>query len=113
MKILYITAVPLEYSSSANFRNIALIRGLMKNGHSVSTLSTRPQENSPCYDKTILDLQFEERFYVELGQLHAGRHGQPVEKKTDGQIKSVFKGRGVLPLPFSRCRTARRRPFKK
>lgn len=88
MKILYITAVPLEYSSSANFRNIALIRGLMKNGHSVSTLSTRPQENSPCYDKTILDLQFEERFYVELGQLHAG-----IGAAKKGTLKSKIKVR--------------------
>lgn len=88
MKILYVTAVPLEYSSSANFRNIALIRGLMKNGHSVSTLSTRPQENSSCYDKTILDLQFEERFYVELGQLHAG-----INAAKKGTLKSKIKGK--------------------
>ena len=41
MKILYVTAVPLEYSSSANFRNIALIRGLMENWDSSMQVSAR------------------------------------------------------------------------
>ncbi len=86
MRILYITAVPLEYSSSANFRNIALIRGLMKNGHTVSTLSTKPQQASECYDKTILDLNFENRYFIELGQVHAG-----INATKKGTLKSKIK----------------------
>lgn len=88
MNILYVTSVPLEYSSSANFRNIALIRGLIKNGHSVSTLSTRAQENSACFDKTILDLDIEERFFVELGQLHAG-----INAAKKGSLMSKIKSK--------------------
>lgn len=71
MRILYVTSVPLEYSSSANLRNIALIRGLIKNGHSVSTLSTQPQSESAYYDKTILNIQLENRYFVGLGHMHA------------------------------------------
>lgn len=71
MKILYTTSMPLEYSSSANLRNIALIRGLIQNGHQVSTLSTKPQTSSAYYDKTILNINLSERYFVELGQVHA------------------------------------------
>lgn len=86
MKILYVTAVPLEYSSSANFRNIALIRGLIENGHSVSTLSTSPQKSSSCFDGTILNIEFEERFFVDLGQLHAG-----INAAKRGTLKAKIK----------------------
>lgn len=71
MKILYITSVPLEYSSSANLRNIALIRGLIRNGHTVSTLSTESQNESAYYDKTILNVPIDKRYFVSLGQIHA------------------------------------------
>lgn len=87
MKILYITSVPLEYSSSANFRNIALIRGLINNGHSVTTLSTKPQSNSECFDETILGIGFEKRYFIELGKLHTGISA--TRKKT---FKSKIKG---------------------
>lgn len=70
MKILYITSMPLEYSSSGNLRNIALIRGLINNGHSVTTLTTKPQKNSECFDETLLNLNFEKRYFLELGKLH-------------------------------------------
>lgn len=71
MKILYITSTPLEYSSSANFRNIALIKGLIECGHEVSTLTTRPQKESECYDETILNVPISNRYYVELGKIHS------------------------------------------
>ena len=46
MRILYITSYPLEYSSSANMRNIALIKGLIENGNEVHTLSTNLDKES-------------------------------------------------------------------
>lgn len=88
MNILYVTAVPLEYSSSANFRNTALIKGLIENGHSVSTLSTKPQERSECFDKTILNLKLNKRYFVELGALHKG-----INSAERGSLKSKIKGK--------------------
>ncbi len=89
MNILYITSVPLEYSSSANLRNIALIRGLIQNGHRVSTLSTRPQNVSAYYDKTILDIAIDKRFFVELGQIHA-RMTSTQKRKLVSKVKGML-----------------------
>ncbi len=83
MKILYITSVPLEYSSSANLRNIALIKGLIKCGHSVSTLSTAPQKESSYYDKSILNIHINKRYFVELGKIHS--------KVTSTQRKTIVR----------------------
>ena len=65
MKILYITSDPLEYSSSANMRNIALIQGLIENGHNVNTLSTQPDNESIYVDNSKLDLKLEKRYWIE------------------------------------------------
>lgn len=65
MNILYITADPLEYSSSANMRNIALIQGLIENGHNVSTLSMKADKESVYVDDSDLNLNLKERYWVE------------------------------------------------
>lgn len=52
MKILYITNSPIEYNSSANIRNISLIKGLVENGHQVEVLSCFPNKGSKYYDPT-------------------------------------------------------------
>lgn len=88
MKILYITSVPLEYSSSANLRNIALIRGLIQNGHEVSTLSTESQKSSACYDKSLMQLEVKNRYFIELGQLHA-----KLNSAQKGSLKLKIKGK--------------------
>lgn len=94
MNILYVTSVPLEYSSSANLRNIALIRGLIRNGHAVSTLSTEPQKDSAYYDKTILSISIDKRYFVNLGHIHA--------KMTSTQRRTLFsKIKGILSRAYS------------
>lgn len=65
MNILYITANPLEYSSSANMRNIALISGLIKNGHNVSTLSAEKDDNSIYIDKSKINLNLKRRYWIK------------------------------------------------
>lgn len=69
MKILYITANPLEYSSSANMRNIALISGLQKLGHEVDSLSAEYNNKSIYSDK--IDLKFNNRYWIKLGTIQS------------------------------------------
>lgn len=70
MKILYITATPLEYNSSANMRNIALIKGLEELGNEVSTLSANFDKNS-IYVDNIKDIVLKERYWIKLGNLQS------------------------------------------
>lgn len=71
MKILYITSDPLEYSTSANMRNIALITGFIKNGHSVDTLSGKINLNSKSYDKSLKVKGLSERYWLDMGKLYS------------------------------------------
>lgn len=71
MKILFVTATPLEYSSSANMRNIALIKGLISNDHQVYTLSYYPEQDSAYYNlKLIEGINFKKRYFIPLSKLH-------------------------------------------
>lgn len=71
MKILYITATPLEYNSSANIRNIAIIKGLKKLGNEVSTLSSEFMDNS-IYINSINDIvSFKNRYWLKLGSVQS------------------------------------------
>ena len=63
MKILYITAYPLEYDSSSNVRNMSLIKGMHANGHSISTLSPYPTDLKSFTGK-LLDFPFENRYWI-------------------------------------------------
>lgn len=53
MRILFITNSPIEYSSSANIRNTALIKGFIENGHDIDILTCYPDKSSKYYDSTI------------------------------------------------------------
>ena len=71
MKILFVSSSPLEYSSSANMRNIALLNGLIENGHEITTLTPRPQEDSKFFDNSLNNIQIKEKKYIELGALRS------------------------------------------
>ena len=64
MKILFVSASPLEYSASANMRNLALLSGFIKNGHDVFTLTPKPQEDSKLYDKTLCNINIKKKYYI-------------------------------------------------
>lgn len=68
-KVLYITADPLEYWTSANIRNLNLIEGLLACGYEVSTLSTEVQENS-VGKGNIVPAQCK-RYFIPLNKIHA------------------------------------------
>lgn len=82
MKILYITSYPLEYSSSANMRNIALIKGLLENGNEVHTLSTILDKDSSLYDNSLLNINISKRYWIELGSVH-----KKIQLKKDQKLK--------------------------
>lgn len=63
MKILYVTSYPLEYSTSANIRNMGLIRGLVENGHEVSTFSIYPTDKN-FFTGRLLDFPFYKRYWI-------------------------------------------------
>lgn len=65
MNILYVTSDPIEYNSSANMRNIAIIKGLIENGHEVSTLSADFNEKSIYIDNRKLEINLHERYWIK------------------------------------------------
>lgn len=65
MNILFVTTYPLEYNTSANIRNIALIEGLLKLGHAVSTYSLYP-EDARFFNK-ILSIGIKSRYWINKG----------------------------------------------
>ncbi len=71
MKILFISSAPLEYSSSSNMRNIALLKGLIENKNQVYTLTPEPQKESALYDENFCKLNFEKKYFIPLGTIHS------------------------------------------
>lgn len=65
MKVLFITADPLEYNSSANMRNRAIIKGIIENGNEVSTLSAALNVNSIYSDNNGVDLKLKKRYWIQ------------------------------------------------
>lgn len=63
MKILFVTSYPLEYSSSANVRNMGLIEGLVGNGHQVFTYSPYPTDTH-LFDGNIMEQPFAGRYWL-------------------------------------------------
>ena len=62
MNILFVTTYPLEYNTSANIRNVALIMGLLKLGHVVSTYSLYP-EDTRFFDE-VLSIGIKRRYWI-------------------------------------------------
>lgn len=63
MKILFVTSYPLEYSSSANVRNMGLIEGLLANNHQIYTYSPYPTDTN-LFDGTIMEQPFAGRYWL-------------------------------------------------
>ena len=60
VKVLYVTAEPLEYNSSANIRNWGLVEGLHANGVAVYTLCPYPTDRkmfNGVVDNRSFDIQ--------------------------------------------------------
>ena len=71
MKILYITSTPLEYNSSANMRNIAIIKGLQQLGNEVSSLSSEAVSSSIYSDDISEIINLKSRYWLKLGTIQA------------------------------------------
>ncbi len=87
MKILFISASPLEYSASANMRNIALLSGFIENGCDVYTLTPRPQIDSKLYDETMCDIEIKKKYYIEMGNI---RSKITIKKGKKAKIKKII-----------------------
>lgn len=71
MNILFVSTTPLQYSSSANIRNLGLIKGLVELGHQVSICTAKPEESSRFYDESLLNISFKKIYYIEISKLHS------------------------------------------
>lgn len=74
MKILFISSSPLEYSSSANLRNLALIKGLDELGHEISTFTAEPVKGSTYFDLSldkVISTYVVKRYYIKAGNLYS------------------------------------------
>lgn len=71
MKILYITSTPLEYNSSANMRNVAIIKGFQQLGYEVSSLSSEAVNSSIYSDDISEIINFKSRYWLKLGTIQA------------------------------------------
>jgi len=88
MKILFVTSTPLEYSSSANMRNIALINGFIELGYEVSTLSSDIEKNSKYIDKTLVDIKFKNRYWISNSTIH---ENMTKKSNEENSLKSSIK----------------------
>lgn len=84
MRILFVTTSPLEYSTSANIRNIGLIEGLIKNGHEIYTYSEYPS-NLSLFDGRKLEIPFVRRYWI------TSRYDKISSQLSSG-IKAKLKG---------------------
>jgi hypothetical protein len=96
LEILYVLTTPIEYNSSANMRNIGLIKGLIELGHNVSIVSARPHNKSIYVDNTLLSLNLYERFYLESSTLYSNltnsnKNGFKNKKIINSLKKNIYK----------------------
>ncbi|MFL1537572.1 hypothetical protein ACJOWY_14710 [Paraclostridium bifermentans] len=91
MKILFVSTTPLEYSSSANMRNIGLIKGLIEGGNKVYLLAPIGDKNSKHYNKAFEDIKFEKRYYVELGTAYNNIISNNSKNKLIYEMKDKIK----------------------
>ena len=71
MKILYITSTPLEYNSSANMRNVAIIKGFQQLGYEVSSLSSEAVNSSIYSDDISGIINLKSRYWLKLGAIQS------------------------------------------
>lgn len=96
-RILYVTMDSLEQNSSANIRNIGLIKGLLEIGYSVDTFSVEKDSTSIRYDEDCkIDAIVSERYYFKASRIYSKFR----TKKTPGGVEQLgeddFKRKGNL-----------------
>lgn len=82
MRILFVTSAPLEYSASANIRNLALIEGLISSGNEVELVSAMADRTSPFYDSSLADKIRIRRFIVEPGRVYTSVSSKTFEGRS-------------------------------
>lgn len=88
MKILYVSTSPLEYSASSNMRNVALLKGIIENGHKIYTLTPEPQKDSELYDENLCNIDIEKKYFLTMSKLHSS---MTVKKESKNSFKDKIK----------------------
>ena len=87
MKVLFVSTAPLEYGSSSNMRNIALLKGFIENNHDVYTLTPEPQTDSALYDDTICDIKITQKYFIPFSTVHSA---VTIKKNKKSRIKKFL-----------------------
>lgn len=90
MKILYITSTPLEYNSSANMRNLAIIKGLQELGYEVSSFSSEVVNDSIYANNIDNTIKFKNRYWIKLGSLQSNITNNIKNKNS---VKKIIKNK--------------------
>lgn len=86
MKILYVTSLPITYNTSANLRNIALIKGFKSLGHDVHILNIEVSEDSIGYDSALKNEIDCPIFYVKANKLYSS---MSAKKNQSNKLKVI------------------------
>ena len=90
LKILYITSTPLEYNSSANMRNLAIIKGLQELGYEVSSFSSEVVNDSIYANNIDNTIKFKNRYWIKLGSLQSNITNNIKNKNS---VKKIIKNK--------------------
>ncbi|MFI3939870.1 hypothetical protein VBG40_12440 [Vagococcus fluvialis] len=87
MKILYTSTIPLSINSSANMRNVGLLKGLTELGYEIYTLTPKHSETDIAYDKTLVkDLNITNEIFFDKSLLYSN-----LTTKKSNHIKKFIK----------------------
>jgi len=91
MRILYVTAIPLESNSSASIGNNSLIKGLLSLGHTVEIATARYPQDGIGYDASLNENNNLETFSYDIGpyQKFYTRKSTPTPSPQKGR-KRIF-----------------------
>ena len=88
MKVLYVSTMPLDYSSSANMRNIALLKGLQLQGVELYLLTHESQKDLQHYDETLCNgITFKKKYIIKLSNIHAKA---TMKKNKKNKLKNIL-----------------------
>lgn len=63
MNILFVTSRAIEVNASSSIRNLATIKGLIENGHTITVCSMRPDPNNKYYDPNSQQLEVRKIYF--------------------------------------------------
>ena len=87
MNIIFVSAVSTRMNTSSSIRNVALIDGLLKNGHTITLIEPLPSTDSIFYDNLILE--HENLSVVYLNEKYI--YSKTAKMNTTSKIKRILR----------------------